>query len=128
MYEIFERLCKEKGVTPYRVCKDTGLTTATISNWKAGRYVPKQDKMQVIADYFGVSIKYLMTGKEETDGGTTLIQSRDLKKKYLEIRDLLKSGETAPLYYDGQPADPDSIDLLLKQVEVSLAIIEKSEE
>ena len=127
MYEIFEMLCKQKGVTPYRVCKDTGLTTATISNWKAGRYVPKQDKMQLIADYFSVSIKYLMTGKEEDDGDT-MIQSRDLKKKYQEIHDLLKSGETAPLYFDGQPADPESIDLLLKQVEISLALIEKREE
>lgn len=64
MYEIFEKLCRQKGVTPYRVCKDTGLTTATISNWKAGRYVPKNDKMQKIADYFGVTIEYLMTGNE----------------------------------------------------------------
>ena len=63
MYEIFERLCKEKGVTAYRVCKETGLTTATISNWKAGRYTPKQEKMQKIADYFGVSLVYLMTEK-----------------------------------------------------------------
>lgn len=60
MYEIFEKLCFQKGVTPYRVCKETGLTTATISNWKAGRYVPKSDKMQKIADYFGVSLNYLM--------------------------------------------------------------------
>ena len=25
MYEIFEKLCEEKGVTPYRVCKETGI-------------------------------------------------------------------------------------------------------
>ena len=48
MYKIFEALCNEHGVTPYRVCKDTGITTATISNWKAGRYVPKADKLQKI--------------------------------------------------------------------------------
>lgn len=62
-YEIFENLCKEKGVTAYRVCKETGLTTATVSNWKAGRYVPKTDKMKVIADYFGVTLEYMSTGK-----------------------------------------------------------------
>ena len=32
MYEIFEQLCKSRGVTPYRACKETGLTTETISN------------------------------------------------------------------------------------------------
>ena len=64
MYEIFEQLCQEKGVTAYKVCKETGITTATISNWKAGRYTPKQEKMQKIADLFGVSLEYLTTGKE----------------------------------------------------------------
>lgn len=64
MYEIFEQLCEKFNVTPYRVCKETGLTTATISNWKAGRYVPKQEKLQKIADYFNVSLEYLTTGKE----------------------------------------------------------------
>lgn len=58
MYEIFEELCRKNNVTPYRVCKETSITTATISNWKAGRYVPKQDKLQKIADYFGVPIEY----------------------------------------------------------------------
>ncbi len=65
MYVIFEKLCKEKGVTPYRVCKETGLTTSTISNWKAGRYTPKQDKLQKIADFFNVSIEYLMGNEEK---------------------------------------------------------------
>lgn len=62
MYDIFEKLCESNNVTPYQVCKETGITTATISNWKAGRYVPKQDKMKKIADYFKVTVDYLMTG------------------------------------------------------------------
>ena len=66
MYEIFEKLCQSHKITPYRVCKETGLTTATISNWKAGRYTPKADKLQKIADFFGVSIEYLMTRKHGT--------------------------------------------------------------
>ena len=68
MYEIFEELCEQKGVTPYRVCKETGITTATVSNWKAGRYTPKSDKIQKIADYFGVPFDYLMHGKESEEG------------------------------------------------------------
>ena len=67
MYDIFNKLCEEKGVTPYRVCKETGITTATISNWKAGRYIPKADKMKKIADYFEVSVDYLMTGEEDLE-------------------------------------------------------------
>ena len=66
MYSIFEELCEIKGVTPYRVAQETGVTTATLTSWKKGKYKPKQDKLQKIADYLGVSVDYLMTGSEPT--------------------------------------------------------------
>lgn len=68
MYEVFEKLMKEKGVTPYRVGKDTGINPSTFTNWKKGAYEPKIDKMQKIADYFGVSLEYLMIGEDILDG------------------------------------------------------------
>lgn len=68
MYEIFEQLLSKYGVTAYRVAKETGITTATLTNWKQGKYTPKQDKLQKIADYFGVSLDYLMTGNTTETG------------------------------------------------------------
>lgn len=62
MYETFEMLCKENGVSAYKVGKETGISTSTLSNWKKGTYTPKQDKMQKIADYFNVPLEYLLTG------------------------------------------------------------------
>ena len=63
-YEVFDELCKQRGVTPYKVSKDTGVSTSTLSSWKTGRYEPKDDKLRKLADYFGVSAHYLRTGKE----------------------------------------------------------------
>lgn len=68
MYEIFEQLLKTHGVTPYRVAKETGITTATLTSCKQGKYTPKPEKMQKIADYFNVSLEYLTTGKEKEGG------------------------------------------------------------
>lgn len=65
MYSIFEMLCKKNGVTPYKVAKDTGISTATLTSWKQGKYAPKADKRKMIADYFGVSLEYLDTGEDE---------------------------------------------------------------
>ena len=65
-YETFERLCNEKGVTPYRVAKDTGVTTATLSSWKSGRYTPKADKLQKLADYFGVGVEVFFEDDVQT--------------------------------------------------------------
>ena len=49
----------EKGITAYKVAKETGISTATLSSWKKGRYTPKKEKLQKIADYFGVRLEYL---------------------------------------------------------------------
>lgn len=124
MYEIFERLCEEKGVTAYRVCKSTGITTATISNWKAGRYTPKQEKMQKIADYFGVSLEYLMTGKE-TDKKNSELTSRDEK----DIKDILSNTEQLlkqdGLMFDGEPASPEAIDSILSAMKIGMEMAKK---
>lgn len=58
MYEKFEKLCAEKGVTPYKVSKETGVSTATLTSWKQGKYSPKKEKLQKIADFFGVPVSY----------------------------------------------------------------------
>lgn len=64
-YENFEKLCLEKNVTASKVSKATGISTATLSSWKKNVYTPKQDKLQLIADYFGVTLDYLINGKEK---------------------------------------------------------------
>lgn len=66
-YENFEKLCVLNDVRPGTVSKATGISTATLTSWKQGKYTPKQDKLQLIADYFGVSIDYLMTGEDKSD-------------------------------------------------------------
>ena len=61
-YDNFKRLCDEKGVRPGTVARETGISTATITAWKQNKYTPKQDKLQKIADYFDVSVDYMMKG------------------------------------------------------------------
>ncbi|MFQ8742247.1 MAG: helix-turn-helix domain-containing protein [Clostridium sp.] len=123
MYEIFAKLLEERGVTAYKVSKATGIAGSTFSDWKSGRSTPKQDKLQKIADFFGVSVDFLITGKE----GTAVVQEThvDLKAEFNRIKKLLESGENAPLYFDGQPADQESINLLLDQIKISIALMER---
>lgn len=60
MYEKFADLLAKTNKTAYRVAKDTGVSTATLSSWKKGEYTPKLDKLKLLADYFGVSIEYFI--------------------------------------------------------------------
>lgn len=65
MYDIFSKLLQFHGVTSYKVSKETGISQSTLSDWKKGKITPKSDTMKKIADYFGVSVDYLMTGEEK---------------------------------------------------------------
>lgn len=64
MYEIYKRLLDQKGLKNADVARGTGISNMTLSDWKRGESTPKADKMQKIADFLGVSVDYLITGKE----------------------------------------------------------------
>lgn len=64
MYKKFAELLEKTGKTPYRVAKDTGISTATLTSWKQGEYTPKVDKLIILANYFGVPLEELLEEKE----------------------------------------------------------------
>lgn len=57
MYEVFERLMRERGISPSDVSRATGINKSTLSAWKNGSYLPKADKLYAIAQYFGVPME-----------------------------------------------------------------------
>jgi len=60
VYEKFQKLLDKSNKTAYQVAQETGVSTATLSNWKNGNYVPKIDKIKILADYFKVPIEYFL--------------------------------------------------------------------
>ena len=79
--------------------------------------------LKKIADYFNVSLDFIMTGKEDEQKEKD--NTDDLKQKYKELEELLRSDSMKPVRYDGKPVNNDTIDLLLKQIEISLAMLKK---
>lgn len=61
MYQVFENLMQKKGVTAYKVSKETGISQATLSDWRRGRSQPKIDKLLKIAKYFGVDVNVFIS-------------------------------------------------------------------
>lgn len=60
VYEKYAAIRDKRGVSDYQVWKDTGIATATLSDWKNGISKPKTDKLKILADYFGVTIEYFL--------------------------------------------------------------------
>ena len=100
MYERFEELLKDTGKTAYKVSKDTGISTATLTSWKQGKYTPKPDKLKLIADYFGVQIEYLI-GESEYKTKEEMFNAWDAEFKTLSTQvndmDVNKKGVKIPV-------------------------------
>lgn len=76
-YENYCLIRDKKGYKDSEIATGSGVTKSTLSDWKAGRYTPKTEKLQKIADFLGVSVEYLMTG-EEPDGYYLNNEARDM--------------------------------------------------
>ena len=125
MYEIFEQLLQKYGVSAYKVAKETGVTQSTLSDWKRGRSTPKSENMKKLADYFGVSIDYLMTGKEgpsEKEPQLKPKDERDIKNILANTEQLLKQDG---LMFDGDPASPESIESILSAMQIGMEMAKK---
>ena len=63
MYERFQKLCELKGVSISQACKDIGIKPSAATNWKKRGGTATVETCQKIADYFNVTVDYVMTGK-----------------------------------------------------------------
>ena len=60
MYKKYVELRDRKGVSDYRVAKETGIPCSTFTDWKTGRSSPKLDKLKSISNYFEVPLEYFL--------------------------------------------------------------------
>lgn len=61
VYDTIKKLCDEKGIKVTALEKQLGFGRGSIG--KMRNTSPSADRLQAIADYFGVTLDYLQTGK-----------------------------------------------------------------
>ena len=87
-YEQIKVLCKEKGVAVTNVEKELGFARGSLC--KVNTSKPSMEKVQKLADYFNVSVDYLMTGEEKEGGETYYLndETREIAQEIFENPDL----------------------------------------
>lgn len=63
-YETIKKLCKEKGVTVTGAEKDLGFAKGSLCKLNTNK--PSLEKVQKLADYFGVSVAYLSSNENDS--------------------------------------------------------------
>lgn len=122
-YDQYCLLCKKAGVSPSKAAIDIGIAKSTVSVWKNRGTAPQAAQLQKIADYFGVSIDYLLSGNEESADtkktpALTKKDERDIEKILAKARRQLEDNEG--LMFDGDPASPEAVESILTAMELGL--------
>ncbi len=88
LYERIETLRNSKGISQGKLEKELGFSNGSYSKWKNS--TPTPDRLQKVADYFNVSINYLLTGEEKEGGETYYIndETREIAQEIFENPDL----------------------------------------
>lgn len=88
MYSKFLKLLEQNQLKVADVVKGTGVPYSTFTDWKAGRYSPKLEKIKKIADFFHVSMNYFYEDESET---ITEVEMKLLLllKRYPEIEQIV---------------------------------------
>lgn len=63
LYDRIRSLADEKGVSIYRIEKDTGLSNGAISKWN--KVVPNSANLMKVAKYLGITVEDLLSNDEK---------------------------------------------------------------
>lgn len=80
-YDTFLQLCNLRNIAPTAAAVEIGFQKSVVTRWKNGM-TPRDANLRKIADYFNVSVNYLL-GKEKTSPAN-LTEDEELME-YLEV-------------------------------------------
>lgn len=95
MYEIFEKLLQDRGITAYRFCKDTGVSSSTISTWKKKNSKIGIELAEIISNYFNVTIDYVINGETNINKTENTFEARNDTERQLLVL-CRKAGDITP--------------------------------
>ena len=58
--DIFDKISQEKGLSTFKIAKDTCIPKSTLYNWASGEREPVSKYLVILADYLDCSVDYLL--------------------------------------------------------------------
>lgn len=105
--ERFKELREKKGLSQEELAKRLDIPRASVANYEVEDRLPRQKRLNEIADFFGVSVDYLL-GRSQTTELTTaeekFIKALNEKPSLEEIKKIIPN-----ITVDGKPATDEEI-------------------
>lgn len=109
------------GKTRNEICEALGVKYTTFSDWVRGNAYPRIDKIEMLANYFGIEKSDLVEDKNKNKTPETILNKKD-EKEIEKILEQTKEQLTSQdgLMFDGNPASPEAIDSILSAMKIGM--------
>lgn len=77
--KFLAELRKEKNLTQEELGERIGVTNKTVSRWENGNYLPPVEMLQILSDFFGVSINDLLNGERINESDYKAVSDNNVK-------------------------------------------------
>jgi len=118
-FDTFKQLCEQKGVSCKRAVTEMGLSNSLATKWKNTGAVPQGETLNKVANYFGVSVDYLL-GNEQKEKAPVLNEKdrRDIARDLDNLMEKLES--SGDLMFDGDPMSDEAKESLRSAMKLGL--------
>ena len=113
-FDNFVKLCNSIGKTPSAVVQELGMAKSAVTNWRKRGNQPTGANLHKIADYFGVTVDYLLNGETK--------KSPDVMSEDEEINEYLELLKTNPgmrtLFSKTKNATKEDLEKVIKMLDI----------
>ena len=114
MSNNLKRYLKINNITRNQLSESLGISYSTISDWINGKAYPRIDKIEMMANYFGIEKSDLVEDKSKQK------ENIDIANMVNDLMDNLNSNQV--LMYSGEPMDEVTKDLVRASIEQAARI------
>lgn len=92
LYDNIIALCESRGIKGGKMCTDTGISKGLLTDLKMGRRSGVSAvTAQKIANYFGVSVGYLLGEEDDEKEKPTIPEDDGLSETHIKLLEITKS-------------------------------------
>ena len=112
--QLIEAELKKRGISKETFYQQSGISSATMSQWRKGIYSPSSAAIRKVEAYFGITLSL-----EQKDAPTlTEKDERDIARDLERIMSQL--GSSGDLMFDGDPMSDEARESMLAAMELGL--------
>lgn len=113
--ERLKELRKSKGITLEKLAEELGTAKSTLSRYENGLREPKKDFLEMLSEYFDVSVDYLLGGTNtKNNNNNNLIKEKDVEEILEDTMSEILSQDG--LMLNGEILDENDLMLLKKAI------------